>query len=104
MMAEIIKVQPEGSIRQETDKLSHAFEIRCFAVWREPHHLVFVAVVRESEILRQRLVEDAERVRKIDSLRHRKIRSRSKAPGRAGKISKTVHRYSERLLERRHVK
>ena len=37
------------------------------AVGREPHHLVLVAVMGKAEILGQRLIEDAERMRKIDA-------------------------------------
>ena len=103
MMPEIIQVQPERSVGQEMNKLAHVLEVRRLAVWSEPHHLVFVAVVRKSEILRKRLVEHPERVRKIDPLRDRKIGTGSETPSRAGKISKAVDRYSDRLLERRHV-
>src|SRR5262245_16267523 len=102
-MAEKIKVQPEGPIRQKAYQLAHVPEVGRFAVWSESHHLVFVAVVRETEILRERLVEYPERVRKIDPSCDRKIRPCSKTPGRAGKISKAIDRYSDGLLEWRHV-
>src|SRR5262245_15648333 len=102
-MAEIIKVQSERPIRQEADKLVHIREAGRFAVWSEPHHLIFVAVVQKPEILCQRLIENPKRVRKIDTLRNRKIGGASKTPCRAGKIPKAVYRYRNRLLERRHV-
>ena len=70
MVAEILKVQPKGPIRQEMDKLAHGLEVRRLAVWSEPHHLVFVAIVRKPEILRERLVKHSERVRKVDPLRN----------------------------------
>ena len=103
VMAEIIKVQPEGPIRQKTNQFAKLVEVGRFAVWSKSHHLVFIAVVREPEILRQRLVEHPKRVRKIDPLRDRKIGPASETPGRAGKISKTVDRHSDGLLEWRHV-
>ena len=72
-MAEIGEVQPEGPIRQEAHKLAHGVEVGRLAVRSEPHHLVLVAIVRKAEILRERLVEDAERMRKIYPPCDRKI-------------------------------
>ena len=86
------------------NELAHGIEVGRLTVWSEPHDLVLVAVVRKAEILRERLVEYPERVRKIHPLRCRKIAPSRKTPSRAGKIAKTVNRYGHGLLEGRHVK
>ena len=59
----------------------------------------------ETEILRERLIEDAKRVRKIDTLPSILIDlTVSDTPGGAGKIAKTIDRNDDRLIERRNVK
>ena len=83
---------------------AHLVQIPRLAVRREPHHLVFVAVMRKAEILRQRLVKDAERMRKIDPILHLDSGPATDAPRGAGEIAEAVHRHDHRLLERRDMK
>ena len=73
------------------------------AVRREPHDLVLVAVMRKAEILRQRLIEDAERVREIDPPFDRNLSALADAPRGAREVAKTIDRHDDRLLERRNV-
>ena len=71
------------------------------AVGRQAHDLVFVAVMREAEVLGERLEEDAERMRKVDLLVDRDRAAAPQAPGRAGKVTETVHRHRSRFVEGR---
>ena len=86
------------------NELAHGIEVGSLTVWSEPHHLVLVAIVRKAEILRQRLVEYAERMRKIHPRAAERFAPARQAPRRAGEIAKTVDRYGHGLLEGRHVK
>ena len=105
MVAKILEVELEGAVGQERHDLAHGIEVRRLAIRRKPHHLVFVAIMGKAEILRQRLVEDAERMRKI----HAAVLPRDRsplpdAPSRTGEIAEAVDRNDHGLLERRHVK
>ena len=62
--------------------LAHGVHGGRLAVGSKPHHLVLVAVVRKAEILRQRLIEDAERMRKIDAAVDRDLRAAARRPRR----------------------
>src|SRR5262249_32420428 len=74
------------------------------AVGGEPHNLVFIAVVRKAEILRQRLVENSQRMREVHAPVHRNRICATDAPGRAREIAETIDGYGCRLRERRNVK
>src|SRR5450830_1642086 len=80
-----------------------AYEAR-LAIGRKAHHLVFVAVARKAEILRQRLIEDTERMRKIDLVLGLDAAAAADTPGGAGKIAEAVHRHRHRIIERRNEK
>ena len=59
--------------------------------------------MRKAEVLRQRLVEDAERMREVDLVLDLDLRAAADAPGRAGEVAEAVHRDDDRLVERRDV-
>src|SRR5262249_59810590 len=73
------------------------------AVSGEPHQFVFVAIVRETEILRHRLIEDTERVRKQHPAIERQQGIVATAPCRTGKITKAVNRYDIGVAKWRNV-
>src|SRR5262249_24481290 len=77
-------------------------EIARRTVRRESHDLVLVAVMREAEILRERLVEDAERMRKRHAAADIDVAAAPQPPGRGGEIARPVDRNANRFLERRH--
>ena len=56
--------------------------------------------MRKAEILRERLIEDAERMREIDSAFDRDFTPRCRAPRRAREIAESVDRDDGRLIER----
>ena len=104
VMPEAVEVQPKAPALLQRHDLAHRVEIRRLAVRRQSHHLVFVAVVRKAEELRDRLVEDAERVRKIDALLDLDRGAAAHAPRRAGEVAEAVDGNDHRLRERRPVK
>src|SRR5437868_2433667 len=60
------------------------------AIRRKPHHFVFIAVMRKSEVLSDCLVEDAERMRKQHAFGDMKIRSSSHSPGCTREVAEAV--------------
>ena len=60
--------------------------------------------MRKAEILRQRLIEDAERMREIDAAVDGDLRPAADAPGGAGEIAEAIDRNDDRLIEGRDVK
>ena len=60
--------------------------------------------MRKAEILRQRLIEDAERMRKIHPSIDRDVCALARPPGRAGEIAEAIDRDDDRLFERRNMK
>ena len=103
LMIEVAKVQRKSARRSKPHNTPHAIEISRPTIRREPHHLVFVAVVGKPEILRQRFVENAEGVRKEDSVFDRDIGARTDAPGGTCEVAKTVDRDNRSLSERRYM-
>ena len=102
VMAEVAQVELEGAVVLELHDLPHRVDEARLAVGREPHHLVLVAVVREAEILRQRLVEDAERMREVDAAVDREMRRPRPTPQRAlREVAEAVDRDADRLVEGR---
>ena len=105
VMAEIVEVELERAVwlaaaRSGASRRMHDG----LAIGREPHDLVLVAVVRKAEILRERLVEDAERMREIAPARRSRCRVPCPTPQAAlRKVAEAIDRDDDRLLERRDV-
>ena len=104
MMAKIIQIQTEGAVFLKFNDPPHLMQQTRLAVGRKPHDLVFIAVIRKTKVLRQRLIKDAEGMREIDFVLHLDRRATPDPPGRAGEIAKTIHRHRDRFFERRHQK
>ena len=104
MMAKMVKVQAERATFFEAHDLPHFGHEARLTVGCQPHHLVLVAVIRKTEILGQRLIENAQRMRKIDLVFDLDAIATADAPGRTGKVAKAIHRHGHRLFERRHQK
>src|SRR5258708_10101241 len=60
--------------------------------------------MRKTEVLRERLVEDAERVRKVHLPLDRHRTPATQPPGRACEVTETIHRDGGGFVERRHEK
>src|SRR5436305_12300369 len=69
VVREVIEVEREER-PVEADEPPELVDVRTLAVRSEPHHLAFVAVVREAEPLRDRRVEEPERVREEHAAEH----------------------------------
>ena len=103
VMAEAREIQREAAIALEPHDAAHGLEVFRLAVGRQAHHLVFVAVVRKADELRDRLVEHAERMREMHAPIDADLAAAAQAPSRAGEIAEAVHRHANGLLEWRHV-
>ena len=65
MMAEEFQIELEATPGEQAHNLAHGVDQQGTAVRRKPHHLVLIAIMRKAEILRERLIENTERMRKI---------------------------------------
>src|SRR5262245_22793522 len=103
-MAKISEIELIGPIGLESHDLAHSIHEFRLAVGCETHDLVFVNVMREAEILRQRLIQDAQRVWTVDPSIHRQSRPLAGTPGSAGKIAEAIDRNNDSFLEWRNMK
>src|SRR5947208_10156557 len=99
MMAEIIEVQLKPSIIHQPDDVAHRRHSRGCAIGRQAHYLVLVAIVREAEVLGQRLVEDAERMREVHPPFHSYVGPAADPPSGAAEVAEAVDRNDDRLVE-----
>src|SRR5271157_2637358 len=74
------------------------------AVGGKSHHFVFVPVLREAQVLRERGIENSQRMRKRDRAHRLDLATAPHTPHRAGEVAESVKRKYRRLLERRHEK
>src|SRR3974390_3001889 len=102
MMPKIGKIQFKPAF-PEAHYFPHFAQERRFAVGRQTHNLVFVAIMGKAKILGQRLVEDSKRVREKHPTVHRDVLVHALAPSSARKISKAVDRDDRRVRKWRDV-
>src|SRR5262245_45274230 len=101
MMAEEAQIERVRAIGPQTHDLPHGLHEDRPAIGRKPHDLVLVTIVRKSEKLCQRLIEDAKRMRKVDTPIDPNSRTISDAPSGTGKIAKSIDRNHDRPFKRR---
>jgi hypothetical protein len=95
-------VQPELEQRPvELDEPAHLVEVHRLAVRSEAHDLSLVAVVREAEPLRDRRVEDPERVREENPVEHLELVVAPVREHRAREVSEAIDRHHRGLVVRR---
>src|SRR5262245_38541173 len=83
MVAEEFQIELKAAVWKHAHKLAHGAQERGAAVRREPHHLVLVAIMRKPKILRECLIEDAERMWEIYSAIGRDFGAICRTPSRA---------------------
>ena len=99
-MREVVEAELE-EVAVEPDELAHPRAVRLgVAVGREAHHLPLVPVLGEAEPLRQRGVEDPERVREEHAVEHLEAVPAPDREHRRGEVAVPVHREHRGLLER----
>src|SRR5438034_3890023 len=102
-MAKICQIELISSIGSKLYDLAHGLHECRLAIRRKSHDLVFVTVVWKAEILRQRLIEDAERMREI----HASIDGNGLAPSHpprcAAEIAEAIDREDDGFGKRRNM-
>jgi len=101
MMAEEAQIEHVRAIGPQAHDLAHGLHEGRPAIGRKPHDLVLVAVVGKSEKLCERLIEDAERMGKIDAPIDPNRGALANAPSSARKIAKSIDRNHHRPFKRR---
>src|SRR6476659_3562537 len=97
-MAEVVEVEPDLVALDAHDVANLCGEPR-FAVRGEPHHLVFIAVLRKSEKLRKCRVVEAEGVRKLNAAADIELIASTDAPHHAAEIAEAVDRHDRGFFE-----
>ena len=100
MVAEKAQIELESAVWEQAHDLAHGVQECGLAVGSKPHHLVLVAVVRKAEILRQRLIKDAERMRENRRGPTSRVRSPLPHPRRRSK-NRQIHRPRRRPPDRK---
>src|SRR6202030_2085345 len=90
VMTKIRQIKLVGPVWLEPHNFAHRIHERGLAIGCEPHNFVLVAIVREAQILRQRLIEDAQRMRKISPPVDRNVLALPDSPRSASKVPKSV--------------
>src|SRR5205809_715890 len=98
-MQKIVQLQAEA-LPPDLHDLPELVQNLRLAVWREPHHLVLVAVLQETEVLGHRGVEDANRVREADLAQRLDRRALPHTPHCTHEVAESVDRQAGRRLER----
>src|SRR5262245_2657433 len=102
-MAKICQIELISSFGSKLYDLAHGVHECRLAVGRESHDFVFVAVVGETQILRERLVEDPERVWEIHAAIDGDDATAADPPCRAGEVAEAVDRDHHGLSEGRNM-
>src|SRR6266496_2614579 len=102
-MAEIGEIELVCPVRPEPHYFAHRIHEGRLAVGRKAHDFVLVAIMRKAQILRQCLIENSERMRKIHPSINRDVFALAEAPGGAREVPEPVDRYDDSLFEWRNV-
>src|SRR5215471_18059288 len=90
MMAEVAKIELEGTVGLQPHDIPHLVEERRLSVRRKPHDFVLVAVIGKAEILRKPLIENPQRVREIYPAHHVDHAVAPNTPRRARKVPEAI--------------
>ena len=94
---EVLEVQPNAAIVVDVDDvIADGRDVARFAVRREPHHLVLARVDAEAGEVRERGIQQADRMRKALLLQHLHRRSPPDADRGCRPFADAVHRGSPR--------
>ena len=99
MMNKIIEIKP-NLVAFDAHHITHLLGEARLPVGREAHHLVFVAILRKTEQLRECRIKLSERMWKLNRSEDLNMIITAHAPHNATEIAKSVDRQYGGLLER----
>src|SRR5689334_8186966 len=100
VMPEVGEIQFEAAAVLQANNAAHVLHVARLAIRCQAHHLVFVSVMREPEVLGQRFIEDAQGMGEVDFVVNPDLTSGTATPCRARKVAKAIDRNDRRLGER----
>ena len=100
VVAEVGEVEFVAATGLQANNFTHGADELWLSVRSKPHNLVLIAIVREAQILRQRLVEDAERMGEEDVAVNPDVVAVTDPPSSASEITKTINGDDHCLIER----
>src|SRR5262249_50999479 len=103
MMAEEAQIERIRAIGLQAHDFVHVLQEGWSAIGGKPHDFVLIAVVGKAEKLGERLIEDAERMRKIDATIDLNRGALADAPSSTRKIAKSIERNHNRPFKRRNM-
>src|SRR5690349_18176250 len=89
VMSEVVEVEA-NLVAGNVDQLPHLRQEARLAVCSEAHHFVLVSVFWKTEVLRERRIEQAERMRKADRAESVEVVTAAHAPHHAGEIAEAI--------------
>src|SRR5438132_4983826 len=98
-VAKIIQVQPKLPLLFSPNEVAKLSDESGTPIRRQPHHLSFIAIMRETEKLRRRRVDNPERVRIFNLAQDLDRVPFSDSPHRRNEIAKAVERKQRRAFE-----
>lgn len=99
VVAEVGEVEFVAAIGLQADNFTHGADELWLSVRSKPHNLVLIAVVLEAQILRQCLVEDAERMGEEDVAVDPDVLTVTYPPSGASEIAETINGNDYRIIE-----
>src|SRR5262245_27492274 len=103
MMAVETQIKRIRAIGLQAHDFVHVLHESRSAVGGKPHDLVLIAVVGKAEKLGERLIENAQRMRKIDATIDLNCGTITDTPSGARKIAKSIERNHNRPFKRRNM-
>src|SRR5208282_918530 len=103
MMGKILETQPEA-IPVCADDVAKSLKLLRFAIGGKTHHFVLVTKFQETQILRDRAVEQPQGMRKRNRAFYLHAASGAASPHGAGEIAQSVRGKQRRPFERRNKK
>src|ERR1043166_9334717 len=89
-MTKVVELQTKLPAFFGANDLAKLIDKTRLAIWRETHHLAFIAIMRKAEKLRRRGVNDARRMRVFDLAQHLDRVAFTEPPHRRDEIAEAV--------------
>ena len=102
---EVIQIQPERAVGLEVEQFAaDGVGVFRFAVGREAHEFVFAGIDAEAAVVRERGIEQPQRMRKTQLLQDLNFATAPAADGGGRPLPYAVNRQDRRLVKRRRIK
>jgi hypothetical protein len=103
-IVEVLLVQAEGAVVPQVEQFAiDEIDVLRLPVRGQPHHLVLARIDLESGVVRERRVQQPQRIRPAQLVHQRQVRALPDADGGGGPLAHAIHRENGRFREWRGV-